>query len=302
MQLGGIDTNLVISLQALLHERNVTRAAKRVGLGQSSMSHALGRLRAHFDDPLLVPVGRHLVLTERAKALVAPVAEAIAKLEGVFLHQERFDPATSQRVFRIASTDNLGLYILPRLMPLLAKEAPGVDIRVRQLDTDWMVPLQNGDFDLKLGRKYRVPDRLHSQDLFEEQFACVVAEHHPAAKSRKLGIRQYSELRHVAVSTTIEPALTFADVVLARHGLGRRVVLTVPHFLVAPFVVASSDLALTASERLLAPFVRHLRLELLRLPMKLESYKLTQVWAQRSQDDQGHAWLRGMILRVSKSR
>ncbi len=301
MQLGGIDINLILSLRALLRERNVTRAAKIVGLGQSSMSHALARLRAHFGDALMVRVGRNLVLTERARALIGPVEEAISQLEGVFLERQRFDPATSDRVFTIASTDNLCIYILPRLMQILKREAPGVDIRVRQLTADWELPLQNGELDIKLGRKYRVAPSLRSQDLFEERFICVVAADHPAP-SKKLTLRQYAGLRHLAVSTaSTEPdlAIGYTDAIMARHGIRRRVVLTVPHFLVAPFVVADSDLALTASERLLAPFVLSLRLRIIELPMKLGTYKLTQVWSDRSASDEGHAWLRSAIARAA---
>src|SRR5438552_19185305 len=105
MLLRAVDTSLVIALRALLQERNVTRAAKLVGLGQSSMSHALARLRDHFGDPLLVQVGRRMVLTERAKSLIQPASEAVAKLESVFLDKGTFDPKTSERVFHIAATD-----------------------------------------------------------------------------------------------------------------------------------------------------------------------------------------------------
>jgi DNA-binding transcriptional LysR family regulator len=303
MQLGGIDTNLVIALRALLTERNVTRAAKSVGLGQSSMSHTLGRLRAHFGDALLVQVGRELVLTERAKMLVEPAEQAIAKLENVFLHKTKFDPATSQRVFRIASTDNLGFYLLPRLTQILAKEAPNIELRVQQLSYDWMQPLQLGEFDLKLGRKYRVPQGLHCQDLFEERFICVVAKGHPLAKKR-LTARHYAELRHLAIVptlTNVDKPGGYVDEILAREGLRRRVVVTISHFLVAPFIVASSDLALTGPERLLAPFIDSLNLRTLKLPMKLETYKLNQVWAARSDDDEAHRWLRDVIARAAKA-
>ncbi len=120
MQLGSVDTNLVIALRSLLRHQQVTRAAREVGLSQSSMSHALARLRAHFADPLLVPAGRALVLTERGKGLLEPVATAVAALERVFARPEPFDPRTSRRVFQIAATDNLELYVLPHLAATVA--------------------------------------------------------------------------------------------------------------------------------------------------------------------------------------
>lgn len=299
MQLRGVDTNLIIALRALLVHQNVTRAAKEVGLGQSSMSHALARLRAHFDDPLLVPAGRRLVLTERAKALVEPVAEAVSRLEGVFARAEPFDPRTSKRTFRIAATDNVELYLLPRLAVLLQKSAPGVDVRVTALPEDWVMALQRGDIDLKLGRKYVVPDSLESQELSQEAFCCVVRRGHAAPA--KPTVREYAELEHLLITPTPVPrARRFGpiDEALAKHGLRRRVVMTVPHFLVAPFVVASSDLVLTAPVRLVAPFTELLRLRRFALPFQLSGYQLSQVWASRSSDDEAHRWLRGVVASI----
>jgi DNA-binding transcriptional LysR family regulator len=299
MQLRGVDTNLIIALRALLHHQNVTRAAKDVGLSQSSMSHALSRLRAHFHDPLLVPVGRELVLTERGKALIAPVADAVGHLERVFAHAERFDPRTSRRVFRIAATDNLELYVLPQLAATLRDAAPGIDVRVCALSQDWIKALQRGDINLKLGRKYVVPDALQSQDLSHELFGCVSRRGHSAPA--RPSAQEFAALDHLLVAPTAPLAAQpdgVVDALLAKQGLRRRVALTVPHFLVAPFVVATSDLILTAPVRLLTPFIKLLGLRRMELPMKLAGYKLSQVWAVRSRDDEAHRWLRGAVARA----
>ncbi|MDP8999544.1 MAG: LysR family transcriptional regulator [Myxococcota bacterium] len=299
MQLRGIDTNLIVALRALLVHRNVTRAGKEVGLSQSSMSHALSRLRAHFDDPLLVAVGRDLVLTERAKALVEPVSDAVARLERVFSRAEPFDPRTSRRVFRIAATDNLELFVLPRLAAILEKEAPQIDIRVCALPDDWMTGLQRGDIDLKLGRKYAVPATVESQDLSHERFTCVTRRGHPAR--RKLTVREYVSLDHLLIAPTAPPGVEphgVIDAALEKQGLHRRIVMTVPHFLVAPFVVASSDLVLTAPTRLVSPFIKLLGLRELDLPVKLPGYKLSYAWAVRTRDDDAQRWLRATIARA----
>src|SRR5262249_52469512 len=117
MDLGSVDTNLLLALRALLRECSVSRAARTLGLAQSSISHALARLRRHFQDRLLVPAGRDLVLTQRAKTLVEPVEAAFAQLERVFAPGPDFHPATSPRTFHVAAPDNLELYVLPRLAP-----------------------------------------------------------------------------------------------------------------------------------------------------------------------------------------
>lgn len=300
MNLRSIDTNLVLALHALLTRRNVTRAGRDVGLSQSSMSHALGRLRAHFDDPLLVRVGRELVMTERAKSLVGPVAEAVGGLERVFGGgAERFDPKTSRRVFRIAATDNVELYVLPKLAAALQKKAPGITLRVGALPADWPSALKRGDIDLKLGRKYTLPAGLVGQDLSEEALACVVRRGHRVRSAPSFAA--LAALDHLVVMPSgalgAEPAGA-VDAALAKRGLERRVAMTVPHFLVAPFIVASSDLVLTAPERMLRPFVETLRLRRLALPFDVPGYTLSQVWAARADDDEGHQWLRATLARA----
>lgn len=297
MRLRGIDTNLIVALHALLMQRNVTRAAKQVGLSQSSMSHALARLRAHFHDPLLTPAGRRLVLTEHAEALVGPVGDAVAQLERVFAPREPFEPASSRRSFRIATTDNLALYVLPKLVARLQQHAPGIDLRVSALPADWPEALQRGDIDLKLGRKTALLGALEQQELSREHFACVVRRTHPVRARPR--VHEYAALDHLLVTTSARPAASSSiDLLLASQGLTRRVALTVPHFLVAPFVVASSDLVLTAPARLLEPFVHALSLRRIPLPLEVQGYALTQVWAARARDDEAHRWLREQIACV----
>jgi DNA-binding transcriptional LysR family regulator len=300
MSLRGIDVNLVTALDALLKERSVTRAARRLRLSQSAVSHALGRLRRQFDDPLLLQVGRQMVLTERARSLVIPVQEAVARLEHLFLHTRTFDPRTTQRAFRIAATDNLSFYLLPRLAARLSDEAPHVAIRIEHLEAAWASQLTAGDLDLKLGREYPVAAGLRSEHLLVEQLVCMVARDHPLRK-RRISLAEYAGLRHLtflAGTPGSELAASSIDERLREHGLSRRVVMTIEHLLVAPFVIAGSDLALTASARIVRPFVRSLRLRRLELPIALRSYGLSQVWSDRVDQDAGHQWLRRTIAAV----
>lgn len=292
--------NLIVALRALLHERNVTRAAKAVGLGQSSMSHALASLREHFADPLLVKSGRSLVLTERGQSLIEPVNLAVTHLERVFVGKQSFDPKTSERSFRIVGTDSLELYLLPQLAALLAREAPRVLVRFHHLQSGWAEALKNGEADLKLGRKYELVPGCRSEDLLEEELVCVVRKDHPLVGER-LTLKQYAALSHVAITPTLsltDHFTSFVEDLLAQQRLKRHVAATVSHFLVAPFVVANTDLLLTAPERLARTFARSLKLRLVPLPLSLTSYKLTQVWAERADADPGHLWLRRAVTRA----
>lgn len=291
MNLAGIDTNLVVALHALLNERNVTRAAKRLGLGQSATSHALARLRRHFDDTLLVKLGREFVLTERAKGLVQPCAQAVAELERLFAPPPAFDPRTSSRVFRIAATDNLELYVLPRLAAILAKEAPHVALRFQHLTKDWEEGLARDEFELKLGRTYKVLPNLRSEDLFHDKLVCVARRGHPMA--RRVSLRQYASLSHIVVAP-MEREGSFIDDALASAGLKRRVAISVPHFLVALFAVAQSDHVLTVPARVVEA-ASALRLRRVPLPVRTPQYTLSQVWADRHDRDVGHQWLRSVV-------
>lgn len=295
MNLAGVDTNLVVALHALLGERNVSRAAKRLGLGQSAASHALARLRAQLDDPLLVRKGREFELTPKAKALLDPVALAVEHITRVFEPPPPFVAATSRRTFRIAATDNLALYVLPRLTKILAKEAPQIDIRFFHLSKDWQAALTRDEFDLKLGRKYLVGPPLQSEDLFRDHLVCVVREGNPV--EGPLTLRRYAALSHILVAPQ-ETERGFMDALLARHGLERRVALTVPHFLVALFAVAASNHALTIPARLVEIAATPLRLRTLTLPSRPPEYVLSQTWSARSADDAGHQWLRRTIRRA----
>jgi len=304
MNLAGINTNLLVALNALLREQNVSRAAESIGLTQSSMSHALAQLRAHFGDRLLVSSGRRMILTERGRALIEPVRLAVAHVERVFAPVSGFDPSTSDRTFRIVATDNVEVFLLPRLMALLSTQAPRIDVRVHHLPFDWMRALTNGEVDLKLGRQYRIPESFRSEELFEEQFTCVVRHGHPL-RSKRPTVRQFAELSHLDIVPTGSAAMEtrgFVDEILAQQGLQRRVALTIPHFLVAPHVVASSNLALVVSKRVIRPYVKPLRLKELPLPLRLSGYRLTQVWAQRSDDDDGHRWLRSVLTKIARDR
>jgi DNA-binding transcriptional LysR family regulator len=304
VNLATIDANLLVSLHALLSEQNVSRAAQSVGLAQSSMSHTLARLRSHFGDPLLVPSGRRLVLTERGRSLVEPVRLAVAQLDRVFTPPVAFDPSTSEREFRLVATDNIELYLLPRLVRLIAREAPRITLHLHHLPLDWMKALTSGAADLKLGRKYPIPPAFQSEDLFEERFTCVVRRNHPLRSSRPTPA-QFAALNFLDVvpsSSAGVDARGFVDDVLAQQGLERRVPLKVSHFLVAPHVVAASDLALIASERVIAPFVKPLGLRALRIPLTVAGFRLTQVWPRSSDDDAGNRWLRRTIARAARSR
>jgi DNA-binding transcriptional LysR family regulator len=298
--LAGVNTNLVVALHALLEEQHVSRAAHAAGLGQSSMSYALARLRAHFDDPLLVQDGRRMVPTRLAKSLVGPVRQAVQDLATVFSGNTPFDPVTSKRTFHVASTDNIELALLPRLAGLLEAEAPGVEVRIHPLLENWRSAVRDGELDLKLGRLYDPGPGFIQQELLRERFVGAVREGHPL-KARRISLERYARLRHIRICPVPRVMETVADLIdsqLQAVGLARRVAVTVPHFLVAPFIVASSDLMLTAPVRVVDEFRRFLRLRTVALDLPAVEYAFSQVWSERMDGDAGLRWFRGAIRRA----
>lgn len=297
MHIYGIDANLLISLDALLREGSVTKAARRVGLTQSAMSHALGRLREQLGDPLLVRAGRQMVLTPRAEALAPRVARVVREMTQIFASEESLDPSALERSFSIRTTDLVQFVLMPELDTILNLEAPRVDLLVSPLIDQEIEPLRTGSSDLAVGVFRDLPPDIRQQALFTDRFVCLVRQGHPAATSG-LTLAQYASLPHVLVAPRGKVSGA-VDRRLAEHGIKRRIARLVPHFLIAPFIVARSDAIVTLSERLAQRLVPLLGLETLEPPVALEPYTLSMTWHERYDADPAHRWLRDALLRAA---
>ena len=184
MNLSGFDLNLLVAFDALMQERSVTRAAKRVGLTQPAMSNALCRLRALLDDVLLVRSGSEMVPTERALELAGPVRESLEKLSGVLL-PNNFDPRKARREFHVATADLIEVAFLPVLLQRLATEAPLVDIRIYSLAGGLPSDeLAAGKYDLAIGSFGDLPSEISHAALIRERFVCMVRKGHPRVGRR----------------------------------------------------------------------------------------------------------------------
>jgi DNA-binding transcriptional LysR family regulator len=292
-----LDLNLLVLLDALLAERNVTRAAERVGLSQSAASHALKRLRNHFDDPLLVRGRDGMALTARAKELAAPIDHALRTLEATLRDASKFDPKRSKRTFTIAMTDYLAVLLLPALHVRIAREAPGVGLRVTTIVAEVEATLASDETDLVITMAAQ-PDEpgLYQQRLFEERYVCVMRRGHPATK-RPLTLDVFCTLEHALISPRNGRGIV--DRALAVVGRERRVAVQLPHWLVAPHLVAHSDLVLTVAERLARTYAAILPLEIVVAPLDLPATVCFQRWHERSHGDVAHRWLRELVVEIS---
>jgi DNA-binding transcriptional LysR family regulator len=300
MQLSAVDLNLAPVLHALLAERSVSRAAKRLGLSQSATSHALARLRDLLGDPLLVRSKDGLVPTPRALALEESVERAIRSLEGTFLVRPSFDPETARRRFVIAAADYAEILLLPGLISRLAQDAPGVDLFVRSDEGGVDDELRRGEIDLAFGvfQDGAEGGALRWARLFDDDFVCMMREGHPLAHG-ELDISRFVSARHAFIAPRGRPGGA-VDQALAELGLTRRVALSVPHFLVAPHLVARTDLVLTIARRIAETFAGILPLAIVESPLALPTFTIGMQWGERNDADLGHAWLRQRFLEAAR--
>jgi len=296
MHLSAIDLNLLVALQALLAERNVTHAAKRVGITQSAMSHALARLRELFDDPLLVRTRQGMTLTAHASGLVRPLQHALAAVEQVMHFTPEFDAANAARTFNIAASDYAQFVILPPLLSRL-RDAPGIRLIVHPPPPSEVEALDAGSIDLAIGRGHANEANIYQQTLFTDRLVCVVRAEHPRVK-RALTLREYAELDHIAPGGRRGGSV---ESVFGKHRLSPRVRLTLPEFLAAPWIVSESDLVLTTTERTAAKLEQALALKVVAAPPELPIIKTVHSWHLRHHEDPAHVWLRTLIQKTCSS-
>lgn len=305
MNLQAIDLNLLLAFEALMDERHVTRAARRVGLSQPAMSNALTRLRRTFDDPLLVRTPSGMTPTPAAQALIEAVRAALSQLRRAIEEKPAFDPAASSRSFHVLTSDYAEIVLLAKLVGSLREQAGGVSIRVHRPPNVFQPPTRTAlsdSFDLAIGF---FPDALsldasvRSEVLFEEDNVCIASANHPSIKSR-ISIRQYAAARHAAVFYKSEgPGVI--DTILAQKDLTRQLAVLAPHFASVPFIVAESDLIATVPRRLALCFHKALKLQVLPMPFTLPPFRLSMLWHERVDSDPAHRWLRELVISTAAS-
>ena len=297
MNIYNFDLNLLRVLDALLRDRNVSRAAERLSLSQPAVSNALNRLRELLDDPLLVRVGRVMQPTPRALSLEAPIRDALQQIEHTLNAGDFFEPATSHQRFVIAVTDYVELICMPALMARLAQVAPGIQLAIQHLTPSLPAEaLDNGELDLVLGRFLDVPTRFHTRRWANETLQIALRKGHSLI-SGTLDLPAFLRLRHLWVHGGQTRGMV--DQWLEDHDLSRDVVYTTPNYLQAAHIVASSDLAAVLPSQLARHFARLLPLQLFDLPFDLGTFQLDIVSVAQRERDAALQWLIEQIVAVA---
>jgi DNA-binding transcriptional LysR family regulator len=296
-----VDLKQLQIFDTLLAEGSVSRSAQQLNLTQSAVSHSLARLRETFADPLFVATPKGMVPTPRALELAKPLRLALAQLVEATASRKAFVPLCSETTFRISTSDYVGYVLLPALLKRLAAEAPQVQIVVTALDTEpCMAALADGRLDLLIGTLGSASARYRTAKLYSEEFLCVVREGHPSIKSR-LSLKQFLSLGHVLISPRGGGTVGSVDRVLAKRGLQRRIVLSIPQYLVAPEIIRNSDYVITLAARVACQFAGALSLRTFRPPIPVNGFVISQRWHERRLNDAAHKWFRELVAEVAKS-
>lgn len=297
MNLKNIDLNLLLVFNEVFVERRVSRAAINLGITQPAVSNALARLRRLLDDDLLVSTSKGMVPTPFADQLADPVARALGMLQGAVQLRTTFDPAISQRVFRIAITDIGEIYFLPQLMDLLSQIAPGVTVTtVRAAGFDLKNEMEAGQVDVAVGLLPDLQSGFFKRRLFEQRYVCMFRQGHSLDKG-KISLDEFSEAGHVLVSAT-GTGHGKIDELIERSGLKRKVLLRVPHYVAVGHILSSTEMIATVPERFAERIASPFRLSYVAHPLKLPSSAISMFWHAKVHKDPANQWIRSLFFNM----
>ncbi|MBE9042279.1 LysR family transcriptional regulator [Oscillatoriales cyanobacterium LEGE 11467] len=293
-----IDLNLLHIFEAVMIELNVTRAAQRLNMTQPAVSHALRRLRRITNDNLFLKVPSGVSPTPKALELWEPIRDGLGRIRGA-IAPPAFDPASSTQTFTLAIADYTAALFLPKLLPILARTAPKINIRVvPNTNINAAKLLEHSEIDLAMGRFYRSTLRLRVQEIMGDRYVCIMRKDHPLAGTR-LTLEQYIKADHLLVTLTGE-ATGFIDEQLREMDLNRRIALTVNQFTLVPELIAGSDLISAMPLRMVERSLLQTDLQITELPLEVAPAFLQMMWHERQQVDSAHEWFRTQLINIAR--
>lgn len=300
MNLRNVDLNLLVVLDALLSERNVSRAGQRIGLSQSAMSAALARLREVFKDPLLIRVGRELALTRNAEDLIVPIRDALNRIEKTLLQKRGFDPSIDARTFSISASDYASLVLLTKFVGVVANEAPNVTVHLLPRARDAARVLQADQADIVIE-----PSELFGETdfpfvpMFADRWLCAVDADNVEVPEKRMTKDQFLRLPHLVYGIGQDRQLNLADQHLVQSGIMRRIDVTVESFLLVPFLIQGTPMISLVLERIAKRLAATTNIRTLDCPFSLPDIHETMYWHPRHTTDSGHRWLRERLKLVA---
>jgi DNA-binding transcriptional LysR family regulator len=309
MNIERIDLNLLISLDVLLRERNVTRAASYLGITQPAMSNSLRRLRELFDDPLLVRTSEGMTPTERALELQPVVRSVLAAVEMAVQPKKPFDAGQAQRVFRIMASDYAESTLIPALLERLQTDAPGVVLDIMTPSDVSYLSVEQGKVDMVINRFDSMPQSFHQNTLWQDSFSCLLSVENPILEG--FNLESYLQGQHVWVSKTgmgvgvgVDPSavqdLGWVDEALARLGRKRHITVFTRHYRVAVQLATQKHLVVTVPSKLAQLMSDNRLIAIKAPPFEIPPFELKMAWSPLLQRNPGHQWMRRLITEVAR--
>lgn len=301
MRLDRFDLNLLVVLDALLEERNVTRASERLHIGQSAASAALRRLREFFGDELLVPAGRRFELTPLAQGLAGPVRDTLMRARAAVSLRPSFDPHTETRRFTVCSSDYALWVFMGAAATGIAAKAPGIRLHFTRPPVDLHDAFERGSLDLMIMPEQYAAEFDHPQiPVLSDDHACLMCTDNPLA-GRPLTMEDYLNVGHVAVRLGDETSLAFEEWFLPRFGRQRRVECSVDYFSALPCLLMKTNRIATVHRRCAVPLAQRFPLILKEAPFDMNALVEVMIWPRYRDHDPAHRWLRAQIIEAAQA-
>lgn len=300
--LADINLNLLLALDALFKEKNVTNAGKRLSITQSAMSNTLKQLRDIFRDELFIRGhGKRLIPTSYALSIETRVTEAIEKLALVFKQPEAFDPKSAAVTFTIGLSDYTEYLFLPKLVKHLLKDAPNINLVIKHMTyIQNKHHFENDDIDIALGIFLNLPETLIAQPLYSETIVCMGAKDNPLLK-KPLSKKEFAEAKQLIVMYTESRTQMYTERMVQEMGCHRRAVVTVPNALPALNAVIDTDLIAVVMGRIAKKYCSNQSLISQGFDFEVPKPQVSMVWHPKHKNNLGHQWLRNLILDIAKT-
>jgi LysR family nod box-dependent transcriptional activator len=298
MRFRHLDLNLIVYLDALLAERSVTRAAERVHISQSAMSDALARLRGYFQDKLFVQVGRSMMPTPLAEAILQPIRDILLQVESVASSNVQFDPKNSRRKIGILASDYVADVLLNKVLLRLSREAPGISVEIHPFSGSFVQDFEQGNLDLLITPRGYATERHPSVTLYTEDFTCVVWKDSTKI-GRRMTFEEYKSLGHIRVNLGDWRISTYDEWFLKHRGDIRRIELAVPSFRMGLQFVAGTERVLTCHRRHARMYAKQYGLRLVDAPFDIPPIEMQMQWHKYREHDPALSWFRNLMQSVA---
>ena len=294
MKIKDTDLNLFIAFDVIYTEKNLTKSGQVLGITQPAVSNALARLRDLFNDELFIRTSRGMIPTPVANQLIGDIRNALSLIQNTISVSEKFDPSTAEMTFKISIGDTSEYRLLPLLIKQLAEIAPKVKVETYlTARKDAPRELASGAIDFSIDPPLQSDQHLKHEKIYQEDYVMIVRKDHPILKKQKISIEDYLDLSHIHISNR-KTGMGHVDMTLYKLGLTRDIYLRAQHFLVAPYIVEQSDMAITTTKG----FAVDRNLAWRELPFDIDPLVLHLYWHENNDNESSSKWMRDLMLKT----